>query len=353
MKELSINLAEKRYPIYIKKGLMGSIGEEIKKIYASKKIAIVTDENVDKFYGEGLKKNLEENNFTVCKIVLKPGEKSKSVQVLLEVYDRLLDFGITRGDLIIALGGGVIGDLTGFAAATLLRGIPFVQIPTSLLAQIDSSIGGKVAVDLPKGKNLVGNFYHPEAVFIDPDVLVTLDKRFLYDGMAEVIKYACIRDKSLFDNLMKYKGQEDLFSNMEYIIYTCCSIKKEIVEKDEKDTGDRMLLNFGHTIGHAIEKYFNFEKYTHGEAVALGMYAITVKSEKLGITENGTCENIKEVIKKYNLEYKIELKDKEKILEAVALDKKNKGDFMNVILLSHIGEGFIHKIKREEMHKFI
>ncbi|MCY6369993.1 3-dehydroquinate synthase [Clostridium ganghwense] len=353
MKELGINLIENSYPIYIKKGLIDSIGEEIKKISTNKKIAIITDENVDKFYGEKVKNKLEENNFEVFKIVLKPGEKSKSFDVLLKVYDKLLDFGITRGDLIIALGGGVIGDLTGFAAATLLRGIPFIQIPTSLLAQIDSSIGGKVAVDLPRGKNLVGNFYHPKAVFIDPNVLKTLDKRFLYDGMAEVIKYGCIKDKNLFDDLLKYDGEEDLFYHMEDIIYACCSIKKEVVEKDEKDTGDRMLLNFGHTIGHAIEKYFNFEKYTHGEAVALGMYAITKKSEDMGITKKGTCENIKHILKKYKLQYKINFEDKDKILEAINLDKKNKGEFINVILLNYIGEGVIKKINKEEIIKFI
>ena len=353
MKELRINLTEKSYPLYINRGLIENIGKEIKKVYSNKKIAIITDENVDKFYGEDVQKNLEKNEYVVKKLVLKPGEKSKSVEVLLQVYDELLDFGITRGDLIIALGGGVIGDLTGFAASTLLRGIPFIQIPTSLLAQIDSSIGGKVAVDLPRGKNLVGSFYHPEAVFIDPNMLKTLDKRFLYDGMAEVIKYGCIKDEELFNNLLGYKDEEDLLYNMEDIIYKCCSIKKEIVERDEKDNGDRMLLNFGHTIGHAIEKYFNYEKYTHGEAVALGMYAITVKSEEMGITLKGTTELIKRVLTKYNLQYDIQLEDKEEILNAIALDKKSKGEFINIILIKGIGDSFIHKIRKEEVRGFI
>lgn len=353
MRELKISLGENSYSILIEKGLISSIGKKISEIYNGKKVAVVTDKNVDKFYGDKIVSQLESSGFNVKKIVLNPGEKSKSVEVLLNTYDELLDFNITRGDLIIALGGGVVGDLTGFAAATLLRGIPYIQIPTSLLAQIDSSIGGKVAVDLNRGKNLVGNFYHPKAVFIDPNMLKTLDERFFYDGMAEVIKYGCIRDEQLFYNLLNYNTHEELIENMEHIIYSCCNIKREIVERDEKDTGERMLLNFGHTIGHAIEKYFNFEKYTHGEAVALGMYAITKKSEEMKLTKEGTSNLIKDILTKYNLKYDIHLEDKESILNAISLDKKNKGEFMNIVLLNEIGKSFIHKIKKEKVSDFI
>ncbi|WP_085829172.1 3-dehydroquinate synthase [Clostridium massiliodielmoense] len=353
MKELKVSLGENSYSIFIERGLISSIGKKIKELPKVNKIAIVTDKNVDKFYGDKLVSQLEKNGFDVKKIVLNPGEKSKSVDVLLKTYDNLLDFNITRGDLIIALGGGVVGDLTGFAAATLLRGIPYIQIPTSLLAQIDSSIGGKVAVDLKRGKNLVGNFYHPKVVFIDPNMLQTLDTRFFYDGMAEVIKYGCIRDRNLFYNLLNYNTREELIENVENIIYSCCNIKREIVERDEKDTGERMLLNFGHTIGHAIEKYFDFEKYTHGEAVALGMYAITKKSEEMKLTKEGTSNLIKDILTKYNLKYDIHLEDKESILNAIALDKKNKGEFMNIVLLNEIGKSFIHKIKQEKVSDFI
>jgi 3-dehydroquinate synthase len=349
---LQVKLSDKSYPLYIKRGILKVIGEEINKIYSGKKVVIVTDENVDKFYGNVVKSSLENAGFKTFKIVVKSGEKSKSIEELINLYDELLDTGITRGELIVALGGGVIGDLTGFAASTLFRGVPYVQIPTSLLAQIDSSIGGKVAVDLPRGKNLVGSFYHPEAVFIDPNVLSTLDKRFFSDGMGEVIKYGCIRDKDLFYKLMKY-DEKSLLDNMEDIIYTCCSIKKEIVEKDEKDTGERMILNFGHTIGHAIEKYYNFEKYTHGEAVALGMYMITKKSEEMKITKEGTASLIAETLSKHNLQNEINLEDKESILNTISLDKKNKGEFINIILLKDIGEAFIHKIRREEMANFL
>ncbi|MBM7872112.1 3-dehydroquinate synthase [Clostridium pascui] len=350
--ELRINLTEQSYPIYIGRGVLGRLGEEIKKIYSNKKIAVVTDENVDKFYGEKVKSTLEKSGFQVFKIVVKPGEKSKSIEELVNLYNNILDAEITRGDLIIALGGGVVGDLTGFAASTLLRGIPYIQIPTSLLAQIDSSIGGKVAVDLPRGKNLVGNFYHPQAVFIDPDVLDTLDKRFFYDGMAEVIKYGCIKNKELFYKLMEC-DEKRILESIEDIIYTCCCIKKEVVEKDEKDNHDRMILNFGHTLGHAIEKYYNFEKYTHGEAVALGMYIITKKSEEMNLTKKGTAELIGEVLSKHNLEHEIYLEDRESILKAISFDKKSKGEFIDIILLKDIGESFIHKIEKEKISSFI
>jgi 3-dehydroquinate synthase len=231
--------------------------------------------------------------------------------------------------------------------------VPFIQIPTSLLAQVDSSVGGKVAVDLPKGKNLVGSFYHPEAVYIDPEVLNTLDTKFLHDGLGEVIKYGAIKDIELFDDLMSYKDDEEMLKNVDKIIYKCCSIKKAVVEKDEKDKGDRMLLNFGHTLGHAIEKYFNFEKYSHGEAVSIGMYTITKNSERLGITEEGSSERIKTILKKYNLPYKVQGLQKEKLIEAISLDKKNDIDKINIILINKIGEAFIKNIPSTEIENYI
>ncbi len=352
MHNLNINLTQKNYPIYIKKGLINNIKKELKKIYKNNKIAIITDENVEKLYGQKIRNNLK-NDFEVKIIVLEHGEKSKSIDVLQNVYNELLDFEITRGDLIIAFGGGVVGDLTGFVSSTLLRGIPFVQIPTSLLAQVDSSIGGKVAVNLSKGKNLIGSFYHPEAVYIDPELLKTLDKRFLYDGMGEVIKYGCIRDENLFQNLLKYNSDKELFDNIEEIIYRCCKIKKDIVESDEKDTGERMLLNFGHTLGHTIEKHFKYEKYTHGEAVAIGMYHISKKSEDMGITEKGTVDKIKKILIKYKLPHELPDMNKKEVIETIALDKKNKGNDMNLILLKRIGASFLKKIDRKDVNMYI
>lgn len=353
MHTLTVNLPDKAYPIYIDKGITNRIGEEIKKIYHNKKIAIITDSNVEKLYGQRIESSLIKENFLTKKIIIKPGEKSKSFEVLQKVCDELLEFGLTRGDLIITFGGGVVGDLGGFAASILLRGVSFIQIPTSLLAQIDSSIGGKVAINTKHGKNLIGSFYQPMAVFIDSDLLKSLEDRVLYDGMAEVIKYGAIRNEKLFYNLLKYETKEELFENIDEVIYICCSIKKDIVEKDEKDTGGRMLLNFGHTIGHGIEKYFKYERFTHGEAVAMGMVAITESSEELGITEKGTSSLLKKIISKYNLPYELPPMDKNQLVNAVNMDKKNTGKNMHIILLEKIGRSFVKKIKPEDIEKYI
>lgn len=351
MPRLDVDLPKNSYPIIIEKGLLNRLNGEIKKIYTNEKIAIITDKNIEELYGDRIRKELDQD-FHIKMIVINPGEKSKSLEVLQEVYNELLDFQITRGGLIIALGGGVIGDLAGFAASSLLRGIPYIQIPTSLLAQIDSSVGGKVAVNLPQGKNLVGSFYQPSAVFIDPELLSTLDKRYFYDGMAEVIKYACTLDKELFEDLLEFT-EDELFENMEMIIFKCCQMKKDIVVRDELDTGERMVLNFGHTLGHVIEKQYKYEKYTHGEAVAMGMYNITKRSENMGISKKGTSDLIKKILSKYHLPYEMPPIDKEVIFKTIGLDKKNKGKYINLILIKDIGEVYIEKIHNKDISSYI
>lgn len=353
MKKLNMNLGSITSNIIIEKGIIKNAGRDIRKVYSSNKIAVVTDENVFGLYGEILKKSLAAENFTPTFIVIKPGEQSKTVDTLKHVYSNLVSMGITRGDLIVALGGGVVGDLAGFAASTYLRGIDFVQIPTSLLAQIDSSIGGKVAVNLQEGKNLIGSFYHPKLVLVDPEVLNSLPEKFVKDGLGEAIKYGCIRDKELFSMLLDIKSNFELLDNIEDIIFRCLSIKKETVEMDEKDKGIRMLLNFGHTIGHAIEKYFNYEKYSHGEAVSVGMYWITKKSEEMGITEKGTSDKIKGALENYGIEYTIPHLDREEIIKNILVDKKNISGKLNLILLKDIGNAFIYTIPEQETSKFI
>ena len=353
MYSIEVKASSRSYPIYIKNGLLEEIGAEVKKIYKGRKIAVVTDSNVNEFYGQKVISSLKVEGFETFKIVVKAGEESKSFETLLEVYDKLLDFKINRGDIIIALGGGVVGDMTGFAAATFLRGIPLIQIPTSLLAQVDSSVGGKVAVDLPRGKNLVGNFYSPTAVFIDPLLLGTLNDKFLSDGMGEVIKYGVIKDSELFYTLMNYENKEALLKEIDKIIYTCCSIKAAVVELDEKDTGDRMLLNFGHTIGHAIEQFFNYELYSHGEAVAMGMYSITKLGEELGMTKAGTSVAIKDILIKYNLPWDLPEIKSEDVIETISHDKKNIGDSMNFILIESIGNSFIEKIDKAKIKNYL
>lgn len=352
MKSISVDLITNKYEIIIEKGILKNAGKEIKNIYSGSKIAVVTDENVYKLYGDTIKISLINYGFEHNFIVIKPGEKSKSMEVLNYVYTKLIDSKITRGDLIIALGGGVTGDLAGFAASTYLRGIDYVQIPTSLLAQIDSSIGGKVAINLEQGKNLIGSFYHPKKVLIDPVVLNTLPDKFIKDGLGEIIKYSCIKDLDFFDMLMNIKTKEDLNENIEDIIFVCCNIKKEIIEMDERDTGIRMILNFGHTLGHAIENYYNYELYTHGEAVSIGMYYITQRSEALGYTELGTSEKIRKILLNFNIDYNLPKVNLNIIRELVCLDKKNISGNISLIILKKIGEAFIEKTSIENINNF-
>lgn len=342
--KLAIDLSHSSYDIIIEKGIINNLANEIKEVFKGNKIFILTDKNVDNFYGDIVIKELEAAGYDTKKLVLEAGEETKAFFTLPKVYDELLNFKLTRSDLILTLGGGVIGDLGGFVASTYLRGVPFIQCPTTLLAQVDSSVGGKVGVDLDRGKNLVGSFYHPKKVIIDPNVLETLSERVFNDGMAEVIKYGCIKDEEFFYKLLNYKDKEEVMKNIEYIIHNCCKIKKEVVENDERDTGERMKLNFGHTIGHALEQYYNYSKYTHGEAVAIGMYEITKISESSGETEKGTAGIIKNILIKYNLPYKLDV-DISEIREAMKLDKKNINKKLNLIFIDKIGESKI--VQRE------
>ena len=353
MHNLSINLPQKQYTIMIEKDLLAHVGKHLYNKYHSKKIIIVTDKTVDALYGDLLVNSLTSQGFHVSKIAIPPGERSKSMAMLEYLYSKFLDFKLSRTDLIIAFGGGVVGDLVGFAAATFLRGVPYIQIPTTLLAQIDSSIGGKVAVNLSNGKNLVGAFYHPEAVFIDPKLLETLSLRVLRDGMGEVIKYSVISETTLFQDLNRYKDEQEFLANIESIIATCCQIKQQFVEKDEKDIGERMILNFGHTIGHGVENYFNYETYTHGEAVAIGMAHITKGSESLGISKAGTAQALIQLIEKYGLPTTATEYNHQALLAAITLDKKNSNNALHLILITSIGKPLIHKIGTNEMHLFL
>lgn len=336
MKTIKVNLDEDSYDIVI----TGDF--KVLDAFAAKydKIVVVTDENVDHYYGNIL------DRYGAEKLVLPAGEQTKSHKHLIWLYEQFLNRGITRSDLIVALGGGVIGDLTGFAAATYLRGVDYIQIPTSLLAQVDSSVGGKVAVNLPMAKNTVGSFYQPKFVFINPTFLDTLDPRYFADGMAEVIKYGAIASKELFDIL----AGDDF--NVADVVARCCDIKRKVVEADQFDTGERMLLNFGHTLGHSIEQYYHYEKYSHGEAVAIGMYYTTRASEKMGITKKGTAEKIKELLLKYKLPYEHDI-PMDQLFATMKLDKKASGQDISIILLEEIGKATIKKIPKEELIQYM
>lgn len=339
--EMMVNLKEHSYPIMIEKGILDRANQEIKKIYQGSKIMIISDDQVYHYYGDALTQNLAQD-FIVEHVTVTHGEASKRFDILPSLYQSLLDFKLTRTDLIIALGGGVIGDLAGFVAATYLRGVSFVQIPTSLLAQVDSSVGGKVAVDLPQGKNLIGAFYHPKMVLIDPNTLKTLDPRFINDGMGEVIKYACIKDQSLFDQLMNYQDFNDLYQDIDSIIYRCVNMKRDVVEKDQFDFGDRLLLNFGHTLGHAIEQYYHYENYSHGEAISIGMVMISKIAQKQGLTKENTDQQIASLLQKHQLPTSCEIEIKD-LLQAISLDKKNINKGLSVVLLHEIGNSYVYK----------
>lgn len=337
---LYVDLKEHGYPIVIERGIRFHAKEKISEVFSGKKVVIISDDQVYHYYGDALKDNLKAS-YECHTIVIPHGEASKSIQILPKIYSQLIKAKISRTDLIIALGGGVVGDLAGFVAATYLRGIKFVQIPTSILAQVDSSVGGKVAVDLPEGKNLVGAFYQPILVLIDPDMLDTLPERYVTDGLGEVIKYGCIKDRRLFEELEKYSSYEALKPHMEEVIATCVDIKRKVVEADEFDTGERLQLNFGHTLGHAIEQFYEYKRESHGEAVAIGMYQITKMAEKKGLTKEGTSARISKVLKAYGLPVESGI-ETERLKESMKSDKKNLDNRLKVVLIKEIGEAYIH-----------
>ena len=336
------------YDIFIERGIIDRCGEYVKSLSKATRVTVITDTNVAPLYQWRELNSLDKQGFQFTTHTFQAGEESKTLDTISEMYKTLADFKMTRKDVIVALGGGVTGDMAGFTAATYLRGIDFIQIPTSLLAQVDSSVGGKTGVDLPHGKNLVGAFHQPIAVLIDPDTLNTLPDMYINDGMAEVIKYGCIKDAEFFEKLSK----EDAFENIEDVIEVCVSIKRDVVSRDEREAGERMLLNFGHTLGHAIEKLYNFKGISHGMAVAIGMVLIAKAGEKEGITETGTADRISKLCLKYGLP----VSDKstfEDMAQAATGDKKTAGNSINLVLLSKIGESFTKKVELENLLDFI
>lgn len=352
MEQVHVNLGAKSYNIEIAEGLLNGVGSKIRQITKAEKAVIITDSNVGPLYGDTLHKQLTEAGFDVTVLTFAAGEHSKNLTVLGNLYEGMAKGGLNRSDVLIALGGGVTGDMGGLAAATFLRGIDFIQIPTSLLAQIDSSVGGKVAIDLPQGKNLVGAFYQPKAVYIDPLLLNTLPARFLHDGLAEAVKYGCICDKNLFEKLAAYADDKALLADVTGVIACCCNIKARLVEKDEFDTGDRMLLNLGHTLGHAVEKTYHYETYTHGEGVAIGMVHLTTQTEKMGLTQAGTVAALKQVLTKYQLPVAAELTQQD-FMEAIALDKKKRGHSITLILMKAIGETYLQKVDFKDLPPYL
>ena len=349
MKTLTVALPGREYDILIERGLLDRAGEYCRAVLSkAHRLAVVTDSNVAPLYLERVKHSLEVAGFAVKGIVVPAGESSKSLEMLGHLYEEMLSFGLSRTDAVVALGGGVVGDLAGFAAATVLRGVDYVQIPTTLLAQVDSSVGGKVAVDLPAGKNLAGAFWQPKLVLMDPDCLNTLSDRIFSDGMAEVIKYGCIRDKAFLDCLADCDGRAGVMERMEQVLYTCCDIKRQVVLADERDTGLRMILNFGHTVGHAFELAGHYEQWTHGQGVGVGMLWAAKLGERLGITPAGTRDIIRGILEQYDLPTHIPC-EWETMMEAVGLDKKRAGDGISFVLLSALGQAEPKKMETAQL----
>lgn len=325
------------YEILIDKGILGHCGEYIRKATSASRVLIISDTNVAPLYLDKVKTSLEENGFKVFSHIFPAGETSKTMDTVSGMIEALAKSELSRNDLVVALGGGVTGDMAGFASAIYLRGINFVQIPTTLLSQVDSSVGGKTGCDLSFGKNLVGAFHNPKLVLIDPDTIETLPERYKIDGIGEVIKYAFIKSEKLFDLLSLADNFDDI---LEEVIYLCVDIKREVVENDFTEKGERMLLNFGHTLAHAIEKAQNYEGLAHGEAVGVGMLFITRASEKFGYTDKGTADKIEMLLKKYQLPTSLEA-DINALTDIMFYDKKRRGDGINLVFAKNVGNSFV------------
>lgn len=325
------------YDVHIERGSLFKSGELISAVIGSKKAVVITDDTVNELYSEILLGSLEKNSIKADVFVFPHGEQSKNLHTLGNIFDFLCEKGITRSDFLIALGGGVVGDITGFAAASFLRGIEFVQIPTTLLAQVDSSVGGKTAIDIPGGKNLVGAFKQPALVICDSDTLKTLPEDELSCGMAEVIKYGMIRDRKLFE-VCENHTIADIHEVMDDIVYTCIDIKRQVVENDEFDKGERMILNFGHTLGHAIEGWHSYTDFTHGMGVSVGMCMIT---------ECFCSSEITERLKKCAEAYKLPVSTEAPISELLPFctkDKKCESSSISYIICPEIGKAEINKV---------
>lgn len=341
---MKINVQTKlsNYDIIIEKGIFSNLNKLIKENLNPQKVFVITDKNVWKIYGSIIDKAIEDIGIEYFIEIIKPGEESKCISTVEAIINQLAKKNIGKGDLIIAIGGGVVGDLSGFISSVYMRGIDFINVPTTLLSQVDSSIGGKTGVNLDFGKNLVGTFYQPKMVVIDTDFLESLSGRVYRDGMAEVIKYALIRDRKLFEILFK-NDINSIKNEMESVIAMCCSIKRDVVQNDEFDKGERMILNFGHTLGHAIESYYSYNKYTHGEAVAIGMSRIVHILYKNNMIGYKIYENVISLIKKYGLPIYDENIENLDLLRHIYNDKKNMGEYLNVIVIEDIGNAKILK----------
>jgi 3-dehydroquinate synthase len=342
MQTLKVELANRSYPIHIGRNLL-SDASLIMPYLKRKNVAIVSNTTVAPLYLEKLSNSLQAAGVKVIPIILPDGESYKNSETLNKIYDTLLQSRCERSTTLIALGGGVIGDLTGYAAATYLRGVPFIQVPTTLLSQVDSSVGGKTGINHPLGKNMIGAFYQPQLVLADIDTLQTLPSREFSAGMAEVIKYGLIRDADFFDwletNMVRLMHLDEAL--VSYAIYRSCQNKADVVAKDEHEQGERALLNLGHTFGHAIENAMGYGVWLHGEAVAAGTLMAADLSHRMGWLSETEVERIKKIIKAANLPIVSPNLGVERYLDLMSLDKKVENGKIRLILQQGIGKSVI------------
>lgn len=327
--------ASKAYPVLIGSGLLAQLGDQIRQRCKTQKAAIVSDSNVFPLYGAAASESLEKAGFQVISFVFPAGEESKNADTYLQLLNFLAENQLTRSDCLVALGGGVVGDLTGFAAATYLRGVAYFQVPTTLLAAVDSSVGGKTAIDLPAGKNLVGAFYQPRMVLCDIDTLNTLPQDIFRDGCAEVLKYGILYDEQLWEHLAKQR----LDFHREKVIARCVELKRNVVMEDEFDTGARMKLNLGHTIGHGIEAQSCFT-VSHGKAVAIGMCIVARSAAVQGRCSQETCNSIVDVVADFGLPVNTDY-SAEALFTSALSDKKRNADHVDLIIPERIGSCLI------------
>ena len=351
MERVRVDLNENSYDIIIGDNILDNIGKNLGKY---KKILLISNETVGPLYSETVIKSLENEGKEVHYIELPDGEKYKSIDSALKIYDFMLDRNFDRGGLILSLGGGVICDLSGYVAATYMRGIDFVQIPTSLLAQVDASVGGKVAINLPKGKNLVGAFYQPKLVYIDTGVIKTLSERDVKTGLAEIVKYAIIHKSKYYEFLMENADkikQLDSDTLIEMIKWSC-EIKADVVSKDEKEMGLRAILNYGHTFAHAVETLGKYEIYRHGEAVSIGMKVAAMLAKELGMVDDEFIKAHDKILEVFDLEREIIMYNEDKLIELMKKDKKAKNNKLKFVLPKKVGEVDILEVEEEDFRNF-
>ncbi|MFH1361048.1 MAG: 3-dehydroquinate synthase [bacterium] len=351
MAKIKVDLKERSYEIIVGNNILTDLGELIERNKWGREIFIITDPVVNGLYGEGLTGALK--NFTVRTLIVPCGERFKNLRAMTKLYNGLVNLSAHRDALVIALGGGVIGDIAGFLAATYMRGLSFIQVPTTLLSQVDAAIGGKTGVNHPKGKNLIGAFYQPKLVLIDVQTLTTLPARELRTGLAEVVKYGVMQDYDFFKFLeenahhlnTKAFGKPDTkraaLKVWEIIVTESAKIKAKVVAKDEKEADLRMVLNLGHTVGHALETSTDYKVFNHGEAVAIGLVAAAKISELLGLLETKSVARIEDLLKKLGLPTSVKSLSIRKILRILKIDKKVKGDRVNFVLPEKIGKVII------------